>query len=73
VLGPLPRLYRIIVSICALAAFIGFGAWLTAALPGPLLAPAGAGIGAALGLCAVLLLLHDFERPRRQEHRIRRG
>lgn len=59
-LGPLPILYRVIVSVCALLAFIGLGAWLALALPVPL-AGAGAGIGAGIGVVAVLLLVHDFE------------
>lgn len=59
-LGPLPPLHRLIVSACALVACVGFGAWLTYTLPGPLLAPAGAGIGAGIGMVATLLLLHDF-------------
>jgi hypothetical protein len=62
VLGPLPPIYRLIVSACALGACVGLGAWLTWTLPGPLLAPAGAGIGAGIGMVATLLLLHDFHR-----------
>jgi hypothetical protein len=59
VLGPLPKRYRMVVTACALVAFVGAGAWLTYTLPGPLLAGAGAGIGAGVGVIAVLLLLHD--------------
>ena len=58
-LGPLPTKYRVIVAASALVAFIGLGAWITFTLSGPLLPGGGAGIGAALGLVAVLLLLHD--------------
>lgn len=58
-LGPLPPLYRVIVTISALLAFIGLGAWAAATTPLPVLASAGAGIGAALGVAVVLLLLHD--------------
>ena len=75
-LGPLPRFYRVVVSTCALAAFIGLGAWLTSMLPVPALtAPTltltGAGFGAALGLVAVLLFLHDFDHPHSRENRVR--
>lgn len=69
-LGPLPTLYRVIVSVCALLAFVGLGAWLAVTLPVPLLASAGAGIGAGIGAVAVLLLVHDFEQHR-TAHRVR--
>jgi hypothetical protein len=76
VLGPLPPIYRIIVSTCVLVAFVGVGAWLTYTLPGPFLAPAGAGIGAGIGMVVVLLVLHDFharaERGRHVQVRIHR-
>lgn len=72
-LGPLPTLYRVVVSVCALAAFVGFGAWLTHTLPGPFLALAGAGMGAGIGVVVVLALLHDSEqrsnRVRIRSHR----
>lgn len=70
-LGPLPAIYRVIVSAIALLAFVGCGAWLTSLLPGPFLALAGAGIGAGIGAVVVLLLLHDFEHPHGQAHRVR--
>lgn len=59
-LGPLPTKYRLVVSLCALVAFIGVGAWFSYSLHGPVLATTGAGVGAALGAVATLLLLHDF-------------
>lgn len=62
-LGPLPPLYRMVVAVCALLAFVGLGAWLAVTLPIPLLASAGAGIGAGIGVIVVLLLVHD---PHRQ-------
>ena len=57
-LGPLPPLYRWVVCILALVACIGAGAWLAFTLPIPLLAAGGAGIGAALGVVLVILVLH---------------
>lgn len=63
-LEPLPTLYRVIVSTCALLACVGLGAWLAFTLPVPLLATAGAGIGAGIGMVAVLLLTHDFRHHR---------
>lgn len=59
VLGPLPPLHRFLVSLLALVACIGLGAWLAVTLPVPLIAPAGAAIGAGLGLVLVTLVLHD--------------
>jgi uncharacterized membrane protein len=70
VLGPLPALYRIIVSACALLACVGLGAWLAFTLPLPLLAGVGASIGAGIGVVAVLLLTHDF-RQGGAPHRVR--
>ena len=70
-LGPLPALYRIIVSACALLACVGLGAWLAFTLPVPLLAGAGASIGAGIGVVAVLLLTHNFRHPGGTPHRVR--
>lgn len=60
VLGPLPRLYRIIVSFIALAVFVAAGAWAAYALPYPLVLSVGAGSGLAIGGLCVFLLLHQF-------------
>lgn len=70
-LGPLPTLYRVIVSASALLACIGVGAWLANMLPGPLLAGAGAGIGAGCGAVAALLLTHQFGHHEAAPHRVR--
>lgn len=70
-LGPLPTLYRVIVSVCALLACVGLGAWLAFALPVPLLAGAGAGIGAGIGVVTVLLLTHDFAHHHAAPHHVR--
>ena len=67
-LGPLPALYRIIVSVCALLACVGLGAWLAFTLPVPLLAGAGASIGAGIGVVVVLLLTNDFRDPGATPH-----
>ena len=58
-LGPLPPLHRWVVSLLALIACIGAGAWLALNLPVPLLASEGAAVGAGLGLVVVGLLLHE--------------
>ncbi len=58
-LGPLPPLYRVVVALCGLLAFVGLGAWLAMTLPVPLVASAGAGIGAGIGVICVLLLVRQ--------------
>ena len=70
-LGPLPTLYRVIVSACAFLACVGVGAWLANMLPGPLLAGAGAGIGAGIGAVAALLLTHRFPHQGAEPHHVR--
>ena len=62
-LGPLPPLYRLIVSVLALLAFVGVGAWLAFTLPVAVIAPTGAMIGAVLGALVVLGMLHEDAPP----------
>ena len=69
-LGPLPTYYRVVVSACALLSFVGIGAWLGYLMPDTVLASVGTGIGAGLGVAAILLLLHDPEQHA-QPHRAR--
>jgi hypothetical protein len=71
VLGPLPPLYRLIVSVLALLAFVGVGAWLAFTLPIAVVAPTGAMIGAMLGALVVLGMLHE-DAPRPSHARTRR-
>ena len=59
-LGPLPRLYRVIVSVVAIAVFAAGGAWAAYALPYPFLLSVGAGVGLALGGLCTFFLLHEF-------------
>lgn len=70
-LGPLPPLYRLIVSVLALLAFVGVGAWLAFTLPIAVIAPTGAMIGAMLGALVVLGMLHE-DAPRPSHARARR-
>ncbi len=67
--GPLPRLYRAVVALAALAVFVAGGAWLAVTLPVPLLAGTGAGVGAGVGVVVALLLLHDFSHVSRLQPR----
>ena len=69
-LGPLPRMYRIIVSIVALVVFVAGGAWAAYVLPYPFLLSVGAGVGLAIGGLCTFFLLHEFHDPR-QPSRIR--
>ena len=68
-LGPLPPLYRIVVSVLALLAFVGVGAWLALRLPVAVLAPTGAMVGAMLGAVVVLGMLHEDAPPARVRRR----
>ena len=71
VLGPLPRLYRIIVSVIALAVFVAGGVWAAYTFPYPRLVSVGASIGLAVGADCAFLLLHDNHRT--QSAHIHRG
>jgi hypothetical protein len=64
VLGPLPRMYRYIVSVIALAVFMAGGVWAAYAVPYPILLSAGAGVGLALGGLATFFLLHQPQQSR---------
>ena len=67
-LGPLPTLYRVVVSVCALLAFVGLGVWTTWLAPDSALASLGTGLGAGLGIVAVVLLLHDPHDDGHRDH-----
>lgn len=71
-LGPLHSLYRVIVAVCVLAASLGLGAWLSLALPEVFLGGAGIGLGAALGVIAVIVLLYEPPQPQRRTVRTNR-
>lgn len=71
-LGPLPRMYRVIVVAAAVLLFVGAGALAAYTLPYPILISAGASVGLAVGAIAAYLLVHPREsaaqpaRPRRR-------
>lgn len=71
-LGPLPRIYRVVVVVAALLLFVGAGAFAAYALPYPILVSAGASVGLAVGVIAAYLLVHPHQesaepaRPRRR-------
>jgi hypothetical protein len=64
VLGPLPRLYRLLVTVVAIAVFAATGAWAAYVLPYPFLLSAGAGVGLAIGGLCTFVLLHQFHSAR---------
>ncbi|HEX6518172.1 MAG TPA: hypothetical protein VF049_21615 [Nocardioidaceae bacterium] len=71
-LGPLPKAYRLVVTVSTLVAFMGLGALAGFRLPLAPVPGTGAGIGAAVGVVAALLLLRDFHtRPGPQQARVR--
>ena len=73
-LGPLPRLYRVVVSLVALTVFAVGGAWSAVVLPHEILVSVGASIGLAVGVVCAFLLLHESPDPhgqRLRRHRLR--
>ncbi|MCW2766399.1 MAG: hypothetical protein JWO11_2358 [Nocardioides sp.] len=59
-LAPLPRLYRDIVVVTVLIIGVASGIWITQATSLSAVAGAGALFGAAAGLIAAYVVVHDF-------------
>jgi hypothetical protein len=59
VLGPLPKLYRVIVTLTALVVCAAGGAWAELALAYPRMSAAGAACGLAVGAVGAYLMLHQ--------------
>ena len=57
-LGPLPKLYRILVALTALLVCAVGGAWAAFMIPYPILLSAGASVGLAVGAGITYLLVH---------------
>ncbi len=70
-LGPLPKVYRVLVTVAALFVFVAGGAWAAYTIPYPVLVSAGAGVGLAVGAFAAYLLVHPSG-PRVEPDRVRR-
>ena len=71
-LGPLPKLYRVVVTIAALVVFVAAGVWATFMLPYPELVAVGASVGLGVGGVIAYLLVHGTPQPRharRRRHR----
>ena len=60
-MGPLPRLYRVLVVAVLLALSLAGGVWIADYLDLPL---GGIGLGLAGGCVLAYLLTHDFSRPK---------
>jgi hypothetical protein len=70
VLGPLPTIYRVVVSIAALLVFAVAGAWAAFMISYPVLLTVGASIGLAVGAACAYLLVH--QKAAAQPHAVRR-
>lgn len=58
-LGPLPRMYRIVVAVTAVTICAAGGVWAAFMLPYPILSSIGASIGLAVGALCAFVLLHQ--------------
>ena len=70
-LGPLPKLYRVLVTLTALVLFVGAGSWSAFKLSYPVPGTMGLGLGLAVGAVISYLLLHTPSATL-QPHRVRR-
>lgn len=71
-LGPLPSLHRIVLVLSAVAVCVGIGVWLGTMPEVALNVRLGLIAGAATGLAAAFVLVHDFEQRERQQAPARR-
>lgn len=71
-LGPLPALHKFVLVLSALVVCIGIGLWLGAMPEVPLNVRLGLVAGAATGLAAAFVLVHDFHKHPRHPERARR-
>jgi hypothetical protein len=72
VLGPLPKLYRVIVSVATLVVFVAVGVWAAFRLPYPQLVSVGASVGLGLGVVCAYLLVHQWHASVQPRHVRRR-
>lgn len=70
-LGPLPKLHRVVVSISALVVFVAVGVWAAFRLPYPEVVAVGASVGLGVGVVIAYLLVRATPQPRhvRRRHR----
>ena len=69
-LGPLPKMYRLLVSAIVLALFVGAGVWTVLVLPYSLLVSYGVSAGLVVGGVCAFLLVHQSRRV--TPHHVRR-
>ena len=68
-MGPLPRLYRLLIAVLVLALSLGAGVWLAGYLRLPL---GGIGVGLGAGCLLAWLLTRDFQHHEERPVRIQR-
>jgi hypothetical protein len=71
-LGPLPSLHKYLLVLAAVVVCGGIGFWLGAMPSIPLNLRAGLLVGAAAGVAAAFVLVHDFHQQQRRPARARR-
>lgn len=71
-LGPLPTLHRFLLVLAALVVCVGIGLWFGAMPEVPLNLRVGLIVGAAAGVAASFVLVHDFHRRQDRTARARR-
>jgi hypothetical protein len=71
-LGPLPALHRFLLVLAALVVCVGIGLWFGAVPEIPLNLRVGLVAGAAAGIAAAFVLVHDFHQRQGRAARVRR-
>jgi predicted histidine transporter YuiF (NhaC family) len=71
-LGPLPALHRYLLVLAALVVCMGIGLWFGAVPEIPLNLRVGLVAGAAAGVAAAFVLVHDFHQRQGRAARARR-
>jgi hypothetical protein len=71
-LGPLPALHRFLLVLSALVVCVGIGLWFGAVPELPLNLRVGLVAGAAAGVAAAFVLVHDFHQQQGRTARARR-
>jgi hypothetical protein len=71
-LGPLPALHKYLLVLAALVVCTGIGLWFVAVPEFPLNLRVGLVAGAAAGIAAAFVLVHDFHQREGRAARVRR-